>query len=132
MGMDGAAIVADAPDTSIPLITSLAASLAGKTQSVIIAPESEAFRAYGAGRSVERYNCSYGLNETFREALSGGELRISGEDSEGNVRIAELSGHPFYMATLFLPQLSSSVEKPHPLIVHFVKAATAIRGEGRP
>ena len=33
------------------------------------------------------------------------------------------SGHPFYVATLFLPQVSSKPKSPHPLIVAYLKAA---------
>jgi CTP synthase (UTP-ammonia lyase) len=35
----------------------------------------------------------------------------------------ELADHRFFVATLFQPQLSSSPEKPHPLLTAFVQAA---------
>jgi CTP synthase (UTP-ammonia lyase) len=35
--------------------------------------------------------------------------------------------HPFYVATLFVPQLTSTRERPHPVIVAFVRAAQARR-----
>jgi CTP synthase (UTP-ammonia lyase) len=35
----------------------------------------------------------------------------------------ELAGHHFFLATLFQPQLSSSPQKPHPLLTAFVRAA---------
>lgn len=44
-------------------------------------------------------------------------------DSDGEARILELPGHPFYVATLFVPQMSSSPERPHPLVVAFLQAA---------
>jgi len=50
-------------------------------------------------------------------------LKVSGADRNGEARIVELSDHRFFIATLFLPQLSSSYAKPHPLIVAYMKAA---------
>jgi CTP synthase (UTP-ammonia lyase) len=50
-------------------------------------------------------------------------LRVAGLDREGEVRVVELMNHRFFVATLFLPQLSSSPETPHPLITTFLKAA---------
>jgi len=50
-----------------------------------------------------------------------------GEDSDGNARIIELASHPFFMATLFLPQFSSKPGNPHPVVVAFLKAAVALQ-----
>ncbi len=54
-------------------------------------------------------------------------LKIVGVDDNGNARIVELSDHRFFMATLFLPQSSSSAEKPHPLVVEYLNAAKAFK-----
>jgi CTP synthase (UTP-ammonia lyase) len=43
-------------------------------------------------------------------------------DEHNEARMLELKGHPFYLATLFIPQASSSFEKPHPLIVALLTA----------
>jgi CTP synthase (UTP-ammonia lyase) len=50
----------------------------------------------------------------------------------GEARAVELYAHPFFVATLFQPQLSSSPDKPHPLVTAFVKAAAefSIRRQG--
>jgi CTP synthase (UTP-ammonia lyase) len=37
--------------------------------------------------------------------------------------LVELPGHPFYVATLFVPQASSTPDRPHPLVTAFVRAA---------
>ncbi len=91
-------------------------------------PGTLAFKAYGADRSVEKFLCNYGLNERYRDLMFAGDLRIAGEDGEGNVRIIELQSHPFFVATLFVPQLSSGPGRPHPLVVAFLRAAKAFRG----
>jgi CTP synthase (UTP-ammonia lyase) len=42
----------------------------------------------------------------------------------------ELPDHPFFVATLFVAPLSSTADRPHPLVVAFVRAAHA-RAEQR-
>jgi CTP synthase len=41
----------------------------------------------------------------------------------GLVEIIELADHPWFVGVQFHPELKSTVENPHPLFVHFVKAA---------
>jgi CTP synthase (UTP-ammonia lyase) len=113
------------PDAPALLITRLACSLRGVEQEVVIVPRTLAARAYGVERVTEKFSCRFGLNEAYRERLFAGDLQVAGTDAEGNVRIAELRSHPFFMGTLFVPQSSSQVGRPHPLIVAFVQAAAA-------
>ena len=80
---------------------------------------------------MEQFQCNYGLNSQFRDRFDRGKLKITGLDLEGEVRIVELIDHPFYVATLFVPQLSSRPENPHPLIVSYLKAALVLRNAGR-
>jgi CTP synthase len=39
------------------------------------------------------------------------------------VEIVELSNHPYFIGVQYHPELKSTVENPHPLFVHFVRAA---------
>jgi CTP synthase (UTP-ammonia lyase) len=48
-------------------------------------------------------------------------------DFHGEVRVVEISDHPFYVATLYLPQISSAPGSPHPLIVAYLRAVLAFR-----
>ena len=116
-----------APDAPTLLIRKLTCSLVGKTQTVRIKRGSLAYRAYGQEEVTEQFRCNYGLNPQFRDRVEKGPLKIAGVDLEGEARIAELTDHPFYIATLFLPQISSRPERPHPLIVKYVKAARAFQ-----
>jgi CTP synthase (UTP-ammonia lyase) len=43
------------------------------------------------------------------------------------VRAIELPRHRFFVATLFQPQLSSTAEEPHPLILAYLEAAGAFK-----
>lgn len=120
-----------APGATTLLIRKLACSLVGKAQTIHITPRSCAYQAYGEEEVTEQFRCNYGLNPRFRDRVETGPLKITGVDLEGGARIAELSDHPFYVATLFLPQISSSVERPHPLIVAYLKAALAFHASLR-
>jgi CTP synthase (UTP-ammonia lyase) len=110
------------PDAKILFISKLGSSLVGQTQTLRIIPHSLAFESYQVGWSVEKFQCTYGLNEAFRDTLDNGKLKIVAVDEQNQVRLVELRDHRFFMATLFMPQLSSTADKPHPLIVAYLKA----------
>jgi CTP synthase (UTP-ammonia lyase) len=87
-----------------------------------------AARLVGAQRTVERYHCSYGLNPAHLPALVAGGMRFSGHDDDGEARVAELPTHPFYVATLFQPELAGDGSRCHPLVPAFGEAAaTGVR-----
>jgi len=70
------------------------------------------------------FNCNYELNPKYREQMESAGLKVSGVSEDGGARIVELPGRDFFIATGFLPQLDSGVNKPHPLIVAYLKAAS--------
>ena len=92
-----------------------------------IGPDTIAGSVYEKDNVSERFNCSYGLNEAFRDRLGSSTFKISGMDDQNEVRIVELTGHRFFVATLYMPQLSSTPQAPHPLIVSFLKAAVRFK-----
>jgi CTP synthase (UTP-ammonia lyase) len=40
--------------------------------------------------------------------------------------VIELSDHPFFLGTLFVPQLRSTPTDPHPLVTAFVQAVVGV------
>lgn len=104
-------------------ITPLSCSLAGQQMEVSLRPDTVAARAYGAVAATERYYCNFGINPEYLPALTDAGLAVSGADRQDEVRVMELPDHPFYVATLFVPQTSSSPGRPHPLLRAFVEAA---------
>jgi CTP synthase (UTP-ammonia lyase) len=108
------------------VITRLSCSLRGLEQEVHIAAGTRAAEAYGVEQVTEKFMCRFGVNEAYRERLFNDDLRVSATDAEGNVRMAESRTHPFFMGTLFVPQMSSGPGRPHPLMVAFVQAAAAL------
>ncbi len=104
------------------LLVPLACKLFGEESEVIIAEGTLAARAMGAGPTTERYFCRFGLERSYEDILTAGGLVISGRDADGEARVAELPGHPFFLGTLFQPELSSDATWVHPLIAAFCRA----------
>jgi CTP synthase (UTP-ammonia lyase) len=122
-GIEDAEHEETAPDAAAPVVSRLACSLAGKTCEFNIQPGSLLHGAYGRDTAAEKFACSYGLNPRYRDRVEKGRLKISALGPEGEVKAFELSDHPFFVATLFLPQLASQPGSPHPLLIAFLKAA---------
>jgi len=78
---------------------------------------------YGVATVDEEFWCNFGLNPAYRERLTAAGVCFSGVDDDGDVRLLELPSHPFYIATLFLPQKRSTPDRPHPLLEAFSQAA---------
>jgi CTP synthase (UTP-ammonia lyase) len=123
MGIQDAEHEETAPQAAHLLISKMVCSLAGKAGIVKIVPGTIAYRLYGKEEVTEQFRCNYGLNPEYQEIVRQGELRMSGTGPDGEARIVELPDHHFFVATLFVPQLSSTLERPHPLIVGYVQAA---------
>jgi CTP synthase len=89
-----------------------------------LAPGSLAERVYGTGLVHERHRHRYEFNCLYEEALTEHGLRISGRSPDGKfVEIAELPGHPWYLAVQFHPEFKSKPTRPHPLFAAFVEAS---------
>jgi CTP synthase (UTP-ammonia lyase) len=109
------------------VVSRLSCSLAGEPQLVRLVPGTRVREAYGQDEVVELFRCGYGLNPAYRDRMvATARLTVSGMDASGEVRVVELPDHPFFVATLFLPQHSSQAGAPHPLIVAYLKAAEAL------
>ncbi|WP_238009857.1 hypothetical protein KZZ52_15005 [Dactylosporangium sp. AC04546] len=117
------------PYASRLFISALTCSLAGLTMPVHLAAGSRAAETYGGAKTEENYYCNFGLNDEYQAVLEGGGLRVSGVDDDGEARVLELSDHPFYVATLYVPQTRSKPENPHPLVNAFLRAAAKRRRE---
>jgi CTP synthase (UTP-ammonia lyase) len=115
------------PYASRLFVSELACSLAGRQMRLTFAPGSRVAAIYGASSATEAYYCNFGVNPEYVPLLRRGPLVISGADAEGEVRVIELPGHPFFLGTLFVPQTRSTPEQPHPLVLAFVQAAAAAR-----
>jgi CTP synthase len=89
-----------------------------------LAEGSLARRIYGAPLIHERHRHRFEFNCLYEPALAERGMRISGRSPDGKfVEIAELPGHPWFIAVQFHPEFQSRPLKPHPLFSSFVEAA---------
>jgi CTP synthase (UTP-ammonia lyase) len=123
MGLRDAAHAEYEPNSPVLFVTRLVCSLVGKTMPVSLAEGSKARSCYQKAIVDEAYYCNFGLNPLYRTEIEAAGLRITGRDPEQEPRIVELPSHPYFLGTLFVPQATSSAEKPHPLILGLCVAA---------
>jgi CTP synthase (UTP-ammonia lyase) len=116
------------PEAAELLVVPLRCSLFGEEATVTIADGTTAARVMGAGPTSERYFCRFGLNADYEDLLVSRGLVISGRDDGGDARVAELPDHPFFLGSLFQPELSSDATWVHPLIAGFAAAVRARAG----
>ncbi|BDH06970.1 CTP synthase C-terminal region-related (seleno)protein [Streptomyces seoulensis] len=121
-GLTGVAHAENDPDAEDLLIEPLACSLVGHEAAVVLEPGSLAESVFGSTRTVERYFCSYGPSRHL-DTLRAHGMRFSGHDTDGQVRVAELPDHPFFLASLFQPELYGDGSRPHPVIRALGRAA---------
>jgi len=125
IGLQEAEHEESAPEASQLVISKLVCSLVGSTETVTITPGTQTHRIYGQTEAREQFACNYGLNPAYQEQIIRGDLKIAGVGPEGEVRVVELTAHPFFIGTLYLPQVSSTPESPHPLLLAYLEAAQA-------
>jgi len=113
------------PYASHLFISELACSLAGREMSLSFLPDSKIAKIYGSLSATEQYYCNFGVNPDYINALKQGELLVSASDIEGEVRVIEHPNHKFFIGTLFVPQIRSTIENPHPLVTTFLKTVIA-------
>ncbi len=87
-----------------------------------------AHRIYGKTDISERHRHRYEFNNAYVEKIQDAGMIPSGVNPDnGLVEMVEIKNHPFFIGVQFHPELKSTVENPHPLFVHFIKAALVSR-----
>ena len=85
-----------------------------------------ASRIYGKSLINERHRHRWELNNQYLSRFEEAGLIASGINPESNLaEIIEIPKHPFFVGVQYHPELKSTVENPHPIFVHFIKAAKA-------
>lgn len=113
------------PKAAVPLIAPLDAALLGVRARVHFRDGTLLRKAYGAPEAVEEYHCGFGLNPRYRRWMESGLIFAAVDDGD-EVRAVELDSHPFFVATLFEPELDVH----SPLVKAF--AAAVIRRHNTP
>ena len=90
----------------------------------LLKKDSLAYSAYKQDKISERHRHRYEFNSSFRDNYEKGGMKCVGENPDsGLVEIVEVPSLKWYLGTQFHPEYSSTVLKPHPLFLSFIKAA---------
>jgi CTP synthase (UTP-ammonia lyase) len=109
----------------VQVITLLECSLQDQMITVELTPGSMLAKLHGTDHVVEHTTCSYGLAPQLQHIAGEHGMRIAATDGTGEVRAIERVDHPFFVGTLYQPQLRSAPGAPHPVFVGLLDAAHA-------
>ncbi len=85
---------------------------------------SKAYDMYKKLKISERHRHRYEVNHDFIKDIENAGLKFTGTSLDGRrMEVAELKGHPFYIATQFHPEFKSRPSKPSPTHLGLVMAA---------
>jgi CTP synthase (UTP-ammonia lyase) len=114
------------PDADTLVVAPLACSLVGQPRSVTCVPGTRLAAICGSEPFAGFHWCNYGLAPAFEDALTEAGVVISARAPDAGVEGIELPDHPFFVATLFQPQVGALAgDALHPLIDAFVEATLA-------
>ena len=83
---------------------------------------SKAYEAYGQKEIQERHRHRYEFNSKYREDFEKAGMITTGINPEsGLTEIVEIPTHKWFVGVQFHPEYKSTVIKPHPLFVSFIK-----------
>jgi CTP synthase len=101
-------------------------------QEAKLIPGSLARALYGKESIFERHRHRYEFNNHYLDELSAGGLSFSGFSADGLVEFIELPSHPWFVASQFHPEFTSTPRDGHPLFAGFVRAAREYRASLQP
>ena len=113
------------------VIVELECSLVGHEGPIRYTPNTLIARIAGADRSFERYHCAYGIDPAYIATLEAAGVVFGAHDEDGAPRALEIPAHPFFLGTLFQPELAGDGTRAHPVIRAFAEAVVSRRERGR-
>jgi len=87
---------------------------------------------YGKESIYERHRHRYEFNNHYLEELSAAGMSFSGFSGDGLVEFIELPSHPWFVASQFHPEFTSTPRDGHPLFAGFIRAAREYRAALQP
>ena len=89
-----------------------------------VAPGTKMAECYGQTEIWERHRHRYEFNSTYQAEYERHGMMCTGRNPEsGLIEIVEIPGLKWYIGTQFHPEYQSTVLKPHPLFLDFVRTA---------
>ena len=123
-GLEDAAHAEADPDASDPVLSRLSCSLVGEERPVTPVAGTRFAGLCGTEPFTGFHWCNYGLVASREAALVEAGLVVAARAPDAGVEAVELPDHPFYLATLFQPQVGSSTSgRLHPVIGALISAA---------
>ena len=101
-------------------------------QEVLLGAGTRARELYGRDAIMERHRHRYEFNNNYLERYRQSGMRFSGFSRDGLVELIELPNHPWFLATQFHPEFTSTPRDGHPLFTGFIRAARAHRASQLP
>jgi CTP synthase len=101
-------------------------------QEVSLQANTRARELYGRDVIAERHRHRFEFNNNYLDAFVRAGMRFSGFSRDGLVEIIELPNHPWFVATQFHPEFTSTPRDGHPLFTGFVRAARHYRAAQLP
>ena len=126
-GIDDAVHAEAGPDGGAQVVAPLACSLIGERRTVTPVPGTRLAAICGTAPFTGFHWCGYGLADAFVARLEASGVVVSARAPDAGVEGIELPGHPFFVATLFQPQVGALAGEPlHPLILAFAEACALV------
>jgi len=101
-------------------------------QEAKLKPGSLARILYGKESIFERHRHRYEFNNHYLDELTAAGMSFSGFSADGLVEFIELPSHPWFVASQFHPEFTSTPRDGHPLFTGFVRAAREYRASLQP
>jgi CTP synthase (UTP-ammonia lyase) len=109
-----------APPGKTLVIDRLSCSLVGQERSVTAVPGTRLHAICGGDSFVGFHWCNFGLVDAHVDCLVAHGLIVGARADDAGVEAVELAGHPFFVGTLFQPQIGSIEGRPlHPVLRAF-------------
>ena len=101
-------------------------------QEILLGAGTRVREVYGKETIFERHRHRFEFNNTYLDRFTQAGLKFSGFSRDGLVEIVELANHPWFIATQFHPEFTSTPRDGHPLFTGFIRAARAHRASQLP
>lgn len=114
------------PKSKNLIMSRLQCSLDRKQGQISFTKNSQLHTIFEGRETTESYQCNYGLNTEWKSVLEKENLKFTGLDLNGDPRAFELTSHPFFIGTLFQPELNALNDNLHPLIRAFINKSISL------
>jgi CTP synthase len=101
-------------------------------QEVVLGAGTRARDIFGKDIIMERHRHRYEFNNNYLDRYRQAGFRFGGFSRDGLVEVIELPNHPWFVATQFHPEFTSTPRDGHPLFTGFIRAARAHRASQLP